>query len=222
MELTTAMNKRHSVRSYLDKPIEQDKAQALQQLVDECNKESGLHLQLVLDEPKAFDNFMAHYGKFSGVSNYVALIGQNTSDLQNKIGFYGAKIGLFAQTLGLNSCWVAMTYKKVKTAFTVEKGEKVCGVIALGYGKTQGVAHSSKALEDVSSCETTDVPQWFTAGVNAALLAPTAMNQQKFHFTLTKDGKVKATAGNGFYTKTDLGIAKYYFNVGAGFDCFKA
>ncbi|MEI3552822.1 MAG: nitroreductase family protein [Acutalibacteraceae bacterium] len=41
-----------------------------------CNQESGLHIQLVTNEPKAFDSFMAHYGKFKGVTNYLALIGK--------------------------------------------------------------------------------------------------------------------------------------------------
>lgn len=48
------------------------------------------------------------------------------------------------------------------------------------------------------------------------LLAPTAMNQQKFHFTLTADNKIKVTTKSGFYTKIDLSIAQYHFELGAG------
>lgn len=216
MDLKTAMNERHSVRSYLDTPIENDKAEALQTLINKCNRDGDLHIQLVLNEPKAFDSFMAHYGKFSGVQNYVALIGKKTDDLQEKIGYYGAKIILLAQTLGLNTCWVAMTYKKIKTAFTVDKGEKLCSVLAIGYGKTQGVVHKVKPLDEVCNSEIKPAPEWFTNGVKAALLAPTAMNQQKFHFTFTSDNKITATTKGGFYTKMDLGIAKYYFELGAG------
>lgn len=216
MDLITAIKERHSVRSYFDTPVEKEKAEALQALINECNADGGLHLQLVVNEPKAFDGFMAHYGKFSDVTNYVALIGKKTNDLQEKIGYYGAKIVLLAQTLGLNTCWVAMTYKKVKTAFKIDKGEKLCGVIALGYGKTHGVAHKSKTIDEVSSSQTVPVPEWFTNGMKAALFAPTAMNQQKFRFILTGDNKVKATTKGGFYTKTDLGIAKYFFELGAG------
>ena len=78
---------------------------------------------------------MAHYGKFKGVTNYLALIGKKESSLEEKCGYYGEKLVLFAQELGLNTCWVAMTYSKIKTAFQVEKGEKLCIVIALGYGE---------------------------------------------------------------------------------------
>lgn len=216
MDLKTAMQERHSVRSYLDTPIEDEKAQALQALIDECNKDGNLHIQLVLGEPKAFDCFMAHYGKFSGVNNYVALIGKKTDDLQEKVGYYGAKLVLLAQTLGLNTCWVAMTYKKIRTAFTVEKDEKLCSVLALGYGKTQGTPHKARPFDEVCSSEIYPAPEWFMNGVKAALLAPTAMNQQKFHFTFTKENTVEATTRGGFYTKTDLGIAKYFFETGAG------
>ena len=221
MDLITAMRERHSVRSYLDTPIEREKAEALQSLISACNRDGNLHLQLVLNEPKAFDSFMAHYGKFSGVQNYIALIGKKTDDLQEKIGYYGAKIVLLAQTLGLNTCWVAMTYKKIKTALRIENGEKLCSVIALGYGKTQGVAHKLKPLDEVCNSEIVPVPEWFTNGVKAALLAPTAMNQQKFHFTLTADNSVKATTKGGFYTKMDLGIVKYYFELGTSDNTIK-
>ena len=63
-------------------------------------------------------------------------------------------------------------------------------------------------------------PRWFRSGVAAALLAPTAMNQQKFYLTLSED-KVTAKAKAGFYTKLDLGIVKYHFELGAGKDNFK-
>ena len=186
--------------------------------IDACNHESGLHIQLVTDEPKAFDGFMAHYGKFSGVRNYIALIGRKDATLDEKCGYYGERLVLKAQQLGLNTCWVALTYSKVKSAFVIERGEKLCAVISMGYGETQGVPHKSRAVSEVAKTEG-QMPDWFKNGVEAALLAPTAMNQQKFVFTL-KGNTVIAKAGTGFYTKIDLGIAKYHFEVGAGKESF--
>lgn len=218
MEWKEIMEKRHSVRQYIDQPIDASILSALQSEIDACNREGMLHIQLVTDEPKAFDSFMAHYGKFSGVKNYIALVGKKDSTLDERCGYYGERLVLKAQQLGLNTCWVALTYKKISGAFEVGSGEKLTVVIALGYGKTQGTAHKSKALAAVSNLRP-DSPDWFRAGVNAALLAPTAMNQQKF--TLTQDGqKVAAKAGTGFYTKLDLGIVKYHFELGAGRENF--
>ena len=213
MNLMQAMQERHSVRQYRNQPLEPDAAAALRQEIAACNQESGLHIQLVANEPKAFDGFMAHYGKFSGVTNYLALVGPKGPLLDERCGYYGERLVLKAQQLGLNTCWVAMTYSKIKTAFTIAPGEKLCVVIALGYGQTQGTAHTSKSLRQVCHTEG-EMPEWFENGVKAALLAPTAMNQQKFTFTL-KDDRVLAQAGLGFYSRVDLGIAKYHFEVGS-------
>lgn len=214
-----AMKERHSVRQYEDRPLDQSAVAALQEEISACNREGGLHIQLVMNEPKAFDGFMAYYGKFSGVRNYIAMIGKKGPDLEEKCGYYGERLVLKAQQLGLNTCWVAMTYSKIKTAFTVADGEKLCIVISLGYGKTNGVPHKSKSVDAVTKADGA-LPAWFKAGAEAALLAPTAMNQQKFQFTL--NGKhVSAKAGFGFYTKIDLGIARYHFEVGAGKENFK-
>lgn len=218
MELTEAMKNRHSVRQYTDKPIDEEIIKALQTEIAKCNQESGLHIQLVTNEPKAFDGFMAHYGKFSGVSNYFALVGKKGENLDELCGYYGERLVLKAQQLGLNTCWVAMTYKKIPGAFKVEKGEKLTVVIPLGYGETQGIAHNSKPIENVSNVSS-NTPYWFKAGIEAALLAPTAMNQQKFTFTYS-NGKVAAKASKGFYTKLDLGIVKYHFELGAGKENF--
>lgn len=218
MEPLEAIKKRHSVRSFEDKKIEGEVKDKLLQMIDKCNKESGLHIQLVLNEPKAFDSFMAHYGKFSGVKNYITLIGKKTSNLEETCGYYGEKLVILAQSLGLNTCWVAMTYSKIKSAFEIKDGEKLCCVIAIGYGKTQGVSHKSKSIESVSKVNG-NMPDWFKKGVESALLAPTAVNQQKFKFILNGN-KVSAKAGIGFYSKIDLGIVKYHFEVGAGIKNF--
>lgn len=214
MELIEAIKQRHSVRRYTDKKIEADILAELQDEINVSNKESGLHIQLVTDEPKAFNSFMAHYGKFSGVTNYIALIGKKSDKLYELCGYYGERLVLKAQQLGLNTCWVAMSYKKILDAFKVDKGEKLTVVIALGYGKTQGVPHKTKTAEQVSNASA-ETPEWFRAGVEAALLAPTAINQQKFKFNYS-DGKVTAKAGLGFYSKVDLGIVKYHFEIGSG------
>ena len=213
MEILELMKQRHSVRSYTDKAIEPEKRAALNALTEEINQKAGLHIQIVYDEPKCFDSFMARYGKFSGVKNYIALIGKKSQKLDETLGYYGEELVLKAQELGLNTCWVALTHGKSKAV--IGKGEKQICLIALGYGIAQGVPHKSKPLQ--SLCNYNEImPEWFLSGMNAALLAPTAMNQQKFRFELLPDGKVKATCGSGFYTKLDLGIVKYHFELVSG------
>jgi len=214
MELLEAMKNRHSVRSYTDSKIEGDILEELRRTVDECNRDSGLNIQLCLNESKAFDSMMARYGKHKNVRNYIALVGKKDDGFDEKCGYYGEKIVLKAQQLGLNTCWVAMTYSKGKSAAVAKNGEKLRIVISVGYGETSGVPHKSKPIEDLCRLNG-DMPDWFRRGMEAAQLAPTAMNQQKFLFEL--DGnKVKAKALSGFYSKIDLGIVKYHFETGAG------
>lgn len=216
MDLLQVMETRHSVRSYTSKVIEDKVLQQLRQTVEDCNRESGLNIQLCVNEPTAFSGMMAKYGKFQGVSNYIALVGKKEPQLEEKSGYYGQKIVLKAQQLGLNSCWVALSYSKgkSKSMLTVNPGEKLLMVIALGYGTNPGVPHKSKAFSLLCRAQG-EMADWFRQGVEAARLAPTAMNQQKFFFE-QNGNKIKALPGSGFYTKTDLGIAKYHFEIGAG------
>lgn len=202
------MRLRHSVRHYTNKPIESEKRQTLNELIARINRENGLHLQIFYDEPECFDSFMAHYGNFSGVNNYIALVGKKSSDLDETLGYYGEELVLKAQELGLNTCWVALTHGKSRAE--ILPGEKMICLISIGYGVTSGVAHKNKPLSAL--CKAAEpVPEWFSLGMEAALLAPTAMNQQKFFFELLSDGTVKARCGRGFYTRLDFGIVKYHF-----------
>lgn len=220
MDIMQAMKERHSVRNYLDKKIENDVLEALKNEISDCNRDGKLNIQLITDEPNAFDGFMAHYGKFSGVKNYIAIVGKKSKDLQEKAGYYGEKIVLRAQMLGLNTCWVALTFSKGKAKYNISKGEKLVCVIAIGYGDGNGKPHINCSIDKLCSFNG-DMPAWFMKGLEASMLAPTAVNQQKFCFTLLENGNVKANKTGGHYSKIDLGIVKYHFELGAGKENFK-
>lgn len=209
MDILEAMKNRHSVRKYKSTAIEQEKRNELNSFVEAINAESGLSIQVLYDEPKCFDSFMARYGKFVNVKNYIAIVGNKNE--QEAAGYYGEKIVLKCQQLGLNTCWVAMTHGKSQAK--IKKGQKLLIIISLGYGETPGIAHKSKPLSELG-CADEDAA-WFKAGIEAASLAPTAMNQQKFLFELN-GGNVTAKSLGGFYSKIDLGIVKYHFEAATG------
>ena len=219
MDILDAIRARHSVRKYAAQPIPHDVRQRLQEEIDACNREGRLHMQLVCDEPGAFTGAMARYGSFEGVSNYIAVAGAKAEDLDERAGYYGERVVLLAQQLGLNTCWVALTFSRRRAKYTLCKGEKLVLVIALGYGITQGVPHRSKPLTELCRCDD-PMPDWFRRGAECALLAPTAVNQQKFLLTLEGENTVRAQAARGPYTKLDLGIVKYHFTQGAGSESF--
>ena len=220
MTLQEAIVARHSVRQYIDKPIEASVVERLNEEIAVCNQEGDLHIQLIINEPKAFNGSNAFtYGKFSGVSNYLAMVGSKGAD--EAIGYYGERLVLLAQTLGLNTCWVGLTFKKQPDRYTIDNGEKLHCVIALGYGVNQGVQHPMRPMEKFIKVKGS-MPDWFRRGMEAALLAPTAVNQQKFEIALIDEHAV--TARNRFtligYGKVDLGIVKYHFEVAAGMENF--
>ena len=250
MTIQEAIKARHSVRAYKEQPLTNDVVKMLEEKIAELNNEGQLHMQLIQNEPKAFQGTMAKYGKFRGVTNYIVMAGKKATiereesqtclgssereqarmqfkseGLDERVGYYGEHLVLFAQTLGLNTCWVGLSYSKVPGTYVLDEGEKIACYIAIGYGETQGVGHKIKTVEQVSNA-TVITPSWFKKGVEAALLAPTAVNQQKFSFEYLgmSNNRHQVRAKKGFsligYTQMDLGIAKYHFEVGAGKENF--
>lgn len=209
MQMLDLMKERHSVRQYSDKKIEGDVKSKLNKYVASINEESGLSMQIFYNEPNCFNSMLAHYGKFSNVKNYIAIVGKKEE--QEKSGYYGEKLVLKCQELGLNTCWVALTHGKVNVQ--TKPQQKLLILIALGYGTNTGVAHKSKPIKEL--CKEDAYPEWFMKGMEAVSLAPTAMNQQKFLFEM-KNGQVYANALRGFYSKIDLGIVKYHFEAVTG------
>jgi len=216
MDIREAIKSRHSVRYYRNEPIAEETRAELEALIGACNAESGLHMQLIVEDPECFDTLLAHYGMFKNVRNYIAVVGpKDMANLEEKGGYYGQKVVIAAQQMGLNTCWVAGTYKRGKCKAVLEDGEKIVCVIAIGYGESEGTRHKSKPLSKICDIPEADMPVWFKNGVKAAMMAPTAMNQQKFKITL-EGGRPVITAGAGPMTRIDLGIVKYNFEAVSG------
>lgn len=217
MTLEEAMKKRHMVRKYTDKPLPADVIKLLNDRVEADNKKYNLTIQLAVNDSSAF-HAVIKLLLAKGVKNYFVLAGPNTPDLDEKLGYCGADLMLYAQTLGLNTWWVGGTFNRKK--LNAAAGEnKVIGVIAVGYGASQGTPHKSKAYEDIAVYEG-KTPEWFYKGVEAVLLAPTALNKQAFQVT-GSDTKVQITCSNGKFSGADLGLAKYHFELGAGIKNFQ-
>ena len=226
MTLQEAIQARHSVRAFIEQPLTEDVVKVLQEKIAEVNREGNLHIQLIQNEPKAFQGKLAKFGKFRNVQNYFVMAGRKADDLDYRIGYYGEQLVLLAQTLGLNTCWVGLTFSKIPGTYVLNEGETIQAFIALGYGETQGVSHKIKTVEQVSNINDNS-PSWFRKGVEAALLAPTAVNQQKFSFEYVGmvNGHHQVRAKKVFsligFTQMDLGIAKYHFEIGAGKENFE-
>ena len=213
MDLMQAIEQRHAVRSYRDEPLSREAVARLYDAIARCNAEGGLHFRLVRQCPAAFAG-LASYGMFKGVRDCVAFVGRREDGLDERIGYYGELVALEAQRIGLNSCWVAATYRKKRLAADIGPDETCPCVLAVGYGAHPGKPHATKPIEKLCRSDENPAPDWFVAGVRAAQLAPTAMNRQRFLIEL-REKTVDVSSLGGPYAAIDLGIVKRHFEIGA-------
>ncbi len=220
MTIEEAIKQRRSVRKYKKIVLSDDIINSLNSKIEECNRLGNLNIQLVTNEKRAFSGILS-YGMFSGVENYFVIAGKSSDSLEENAGYYGEQLVLLAQQLGLNSCWVGLTYKSVKDAYTLNPGDKVVALIALGYGELLKFTPKKKTPEQLCK-NLSEAPEWFAKGLEMVSCAPSAINQQKYTFEYEAPNKVKANKGFSLagYTKVDLGIAKLHFEIGAGRDNF--
>ena len=214
MTESEAIQARHSVRQYKAKAIEGDIAKQIEDKVAEVNAESGLHFQFLNDSGTAYTNLFLKITGLNSAPASIACVGKDSADLEEKVGYYGEKIVLFLQTIGLNTCWVG-SFNKKRSEAEIGEGERNVISIAVGYGENEGKAHKSKSVDQLVEAKA-DSPEWFNEGVKAALLAPTALNQQKFVIRLKDDDTAEIVSKGGAFTSVDLGIVKYHFEVGSG------
>ena len=213
-DLQNAIVERHAVRHYLSTPISDETASSINEVVRQINEETGLNIQLIVNDSKALSNFFVTYGRFSGAKNYFALVGPSDENLLENLGYYGELLALVCQSLGLNTCWVGGTFKKNLHRVVVNEGEEFVAIIAVGYGKNQGKQHISKPIEELAD-GLENAPQWYVEGVKSAMLGPSALNKQNFHFNY-KNGKVSIWGTEEAYSQIDAGIAKLHFEIGSG------
>jgi len=220
MTIDEAVRERHTVRVYKKNPIPEDVVKQLNERIKAINEGLDVFMSLVTNDSSAL-NAAVRIGITKNVNNYIVLSGKNEHDLEEKLGYGGADLMLFAQTLGLNTWWVSGTFNKGKARDNggIPGSNLIKGIIIIGYGENNGVPHKSKSVDAVSRYSGGTPPFWFIRGVGSALLAPTALNRQAFKIE-GHSNKVKITYAKGAFSGLDLGIIKYHFEVGAGRENF--
>lgn len=215
MTIREAILQRHSVRTYRDAAIPPEIRAQLDARAAQLSEQSGLHFFIRYEDPAGFQSFMAHYGRLINVRNYIVLAGKKREGFAFDCGRCGEELVILAQQLGLNTCWTAMSFSRKNVRRILKKNESLCMVIALGYGETQGSAHKNRPLTELAP-EYETAPDWFRAGADAAVLAPTAMNQQRFQLRFADGEAALQVKGLGFYTQVDLGIVAWHFEAVSG------
>lgn len=217
MPITSAMRSRHVVRSYRGDPLPTDFVASLTARIADLNAHHGVDIRLVTNDSGAYGRlwgtFVAH-----GVRNCLVMSGPDAPDLDERLGYCGSDLMLWLQDAGLNTWWAGGSFSRRGAAAASGATGRIIGVVAIGYGTTQGKPHRTKRPEEVATYDG-QAPAWFRQGVQAALLAPTAYGRQRF--TIAGRGRtVSVTCDNGKYSGADLGLVKHHFEVGAAPESF--
>lgn len=239
-QLIDAINIRTSIRSYDPDPIDDDTARQLDMTIDAVNMLADAHIQLVRDQPAVFADANAS-GHLNNAANYLAVVGPKDDGARERAGFYTERVVLAATLRGLGTCWVGGSWDRSKAArhCRLSAGEELYLGVVIGYPERhfdrmaksytelaamRDAHRESKTYEQFTAPMSDEAraaaPDWFKAGVQAAMKAPSAMNRQPIVFSYNPDDDTAAAmidpnAESG-QALNDLGIAKLHFQIGAG------
>jgi len=231
-----AINTRRSRRNYdKGRPIGAEARNRLHEVCSGFRPYNSVRVEFI-DEPPddIFANALGFYGNIKGAPAFLAFIGDSADpNVQEKMGYAGEAAVLEATSLGLGTCWVALTYnaKAVKSLVSLGKGEKMICVSPVGYTTEQwsfeekamsgfGSNHQRKPLPSmVGGLPQTSWPGWVQSAVEAARLAPSAMNRQPWGFLVEERGITIYVKDRGLEfnvaRRLDCGIAMLHLELGA-------
>ena len=181
-----------------------------------------------------FKGVVGSYGKIKDEPAFIAFIGDMGSrHVQEEVGYIGEGIILEATALQLATCWVGGFFKPevVESLIEISAGERVLSVTPVGYAREAltleeklmtgfGRTHRRKSISAVvTGLEMANWSEWIKVSVEAARLAPSAVNRQPWGFHVEPDAITVfvRTTGPEFNVakRLDCGIAMLHIEVAA-------
>lgn len=231
-----AIEKRRSRRHFdPNLPIAPETLAALDKVCNQFAPFPHARSRLVTESAKSvFKGIIGSLGKVKGASAFIAFIG-NMDDpfVQEEIGYTGEGIVLEATALGLNTCWVGGFFRPEIAASLVKVSnkERVLAVTPVGYARESesweeklmtgfGRSHNRLALSRlVRGLPREKWPDWVNESLEAARLAPSAVNRQPWSFDVQDDGVTVSIRTKrrefGVSKRLDCGIAMLHLEVAA-------
>lgn len=234
----SAIKERRSRRHYQEQNLAIDLVRKIEDLCKHYRPYPEVRAVLVQQSPDSvFKGAVGHYGKIKNAPAYIAFIGDKEGAfVQEKIGYLGEGIILEATSLGLATCWVAGFFRPEVAA--IQTGtldhEKVWAVTPVGYAAENltfeekvmagfGRHNQRKPLAELcTGIKETQWPKWIRTAVEAARLAPSAVNRQPWRFHINSDsitvGVDSLKDSYNLSKRLDCGIAMMHVEVAAK-DC---
>jgi len=231
-----AINARRSRRAYdKSKTISEEVNNKLHEVCSGFRPYNSVRVEYISAPPDdIFANALGFYGNIKNAPAFFAFVGDMTDpNVQEKMGYTGQAAVLEATAHGLGTCWVALTYnaKAVKSLVKLGQNEKLICVSPVGYTTETwsfeekvlcgfGANHQRKPLQSmVSGLPEAAWPDWARAAVEAARLAPSAINRQPWAFSIEKSGVTVSVKDRGpefnVARRLDCGIAMLHIELGA-------
>ena len=233
---------RRSRRNYDCTDLEPDLLSHMQEFCRDFRPFPQARAELVTQSPdEIFKGAIGHYGKIKGAPALIAFIG-NMDDpyIQEKVGYLGEGIILEATAMGLATCWVGGFFRPTVAASIIGTGEneRVLAVTPIGHAVKDfspqerimtgfGRSHRRKPLAELlTGLEQAEWPHWIKSAMDAAALAPSAINRQPWRFYVEPDSvtvsvyrsKYRSKLEYGISKRLDCGIAMLHIEV-AALDC---
>jgi nitroreductase len=230
------ISSRRSRRQYdISMPVSENILKGLRLVCEEFRPFHGVRAELITKSAEdVFKGVIGTYGKVKGAMAAIVFIGDITDEhIQEKTGYTGEGIILEATALGLATCWVGGFFKPeaVASVIKIEKNERILAVTPVGYPVEQetaeekimtgfGRTHLRKPLASmVTGLMEKDWQEWVKAALEAARLAPSAINRQPWGFHIEPEAITISvrTAGPDFNVskRLDCGIAMLHIEVAA-------
>lgn len=216
-------------------PVAPDSLSHLNMVCTEFKPFPHARAVLVTASPKRlFKGVVGPYGKITGAPAFIAFIGNMDSpNVQEEVGYMGEGIILEAEALNLATCWVGGFFRQgvVTSLIEISESEKVLGVTPVGYAIEHrsleerlmtgfGWTHRRKPLSElVTGIKEAEWPEWMKAAVEAARLAPSAVNRQPWIFNIEPDSITVSVNKPGMEfniaKRLDCGIAMLHIELAA-------
>ncbi|MFC1920377.1 nitroreductase family protein [Chloroflexota bacterium] len=232
-----AIEKRRSRRRYIEENLKSSQLKRIQSLCNDFQPFPSARAVLVKESPDdVFKGIIGSYGLIRGAKSFIAFIGNVRSPyVQEQVGYTGEGIMLQAEVMNLNTCWVGGFFRRdmVSSLVDMEKNEQVFAITPIGYAVEEptfgeklitgfGWTHKRKPLSKmVIGLKDTEWPEWMKSSLQAARLAPSAVNRQPWRFIADEKSITVAVNDKSLKRETqiskrlDCGIAMLHIEVAA-------
>ena len=217
------------------RPIEPDILNNLRNFCQEFKPFPHARAELVSESAdKVFKGAIGPYGRIKDAQALIAFIGDmNSPNVQEETGYTGEGIILEATSLHLATCWVGGFFRPevITSLIKTSANEKIIAVTPIGYAKETltteekimlgfGWNKQRKPLTNmVTGLRMADWPEWMKVSLEAARLAPSAVNRQPWGFHIEPETITVLVRNTGsefsISKRLDCGIAMLHIDVAA-------